>query len=120
MFSLSEVLSQNTWVSCNHIGNCCWATRFLTSSLFFCLLGSSHSPLAAYESGPLLVVFSLDQSNTQQLSCDTWFLWKPEAINATPFLRLQKIQPEATCKFQKSPEKKEKMLIFFSLCMYTR
>jgi hypothetical protein len=58
---------------------------------------SSHSPLAAYEAGPLLVVFSLDQSNSEQLSCDTWFLWKPEAINTAPFLCLQKIQPEATC-----------------------
>ena len=60
----------------------------------FLSLGSAPSPLAAYETGPLLVVCPSDQSDYKEMSCDAWFLWKPEAINPTPFRHLQTKPPE--------------------------
>ena len=62
------------------------STEVPLCEISFFPLGPSHSPLAAYETGPLLAVFPSVQSNSRGMSCDAQFLWKPEAINSGPFL----------------------------------
>ena len=51
----------------------------------------------AYETGPVLAVY---KSDTREMSCDAWFLWKPEAINNTSFSDLLTTGPEAASKDQ--------------------
>ena len=57
------------------------------------------SPLAAYETGPLLLVCPHSDGESEDIdereidarsvSCDAWFLWRPEAIDSSVFVRLK-------------------------------
>ena len=50
----------------------------------------SVSPLAAYETGPLLLVLpNRGIIADDNLSYDAWFLWRPEAIDCSIFARLK-------------------------------
>ena len=57
---------------------------------------SSHSPLAAYQGGPLLAVYQPDEGET---SCDACFLWKLDAFNPLPFLNMERedVDKSETC-----------------------
>ena len=41
--------------------------------------------LSSYETGPVLLARPCisDQSDSSTVSCDTWFLWKPDAVDAS-------------------------------------
>ena len=80
--------------------------RSMLFTCFYHSVGASPSPLMAYETGPVLAVY---QSDTREMSCDAWFLWKPEAINNTPFPDLQTTRPRVASKDQttRPPEASE-------------
>ena len=52
-----------------------------------------NHPLWSYETGPVLLVLpdTSDQSGSSSVSCDAWFLWKPEAINVSAFTLTESI-----------------------------
>ena len=57
-------------------------------------LERSVSPLAAYETGPLLLVLPSREGNDvieneNRLSYDAWFLWRPEVIDSNIFVKLK-------------------------------
>ena len=51
--------------------------------------------MAAYETGPLLLVLpsregsDITDDDDDKLSCDAWFLWRPEAIDSSVFVELK-------------------------------
>ena len=56
----------------------------------------SVSPLASCETGPLLLVLPTredsditDDDDNNRWSYDAWFLWKPEAIDSSVFVKLK-------------------------------
>ena len=74
----------------------CLRAEKLCLSLTLSLTEKSVSPLAAYETGPLLLVLPNrgdiaddDDDDDDRWSCDAWFLWRPEAIDSSVFVELK-------------------------------
>ena len=70
-----------------------WQTHSSLPTLYL----ESPSLLAACEPGPVLLIcpnFDSDQSHcgTATWSCETWFLWQPEAITSRVFAHSQSLQ----------------------------
>ena len=58
-----------------------------------CAASPAISPLATYELGPVIAVFpSQGKEETSRHAC---FLWTPNAISPSPFLNLEKIEPQS-------------------------